>query len=115
MTLDQAVEQMGFMLNPLESTPLYAVLYVRYDRDTNWLGFIMMNSCGYWANVFRNLGGDMRKLNAPFVYPRDTLVPVLRNSRKWRVMTPSELVAFSNRYKTAKALREAWNDASKRD
>ena len=115
MKLDQAVEQMGFMVNPLESTPLYAVLYVRYSRDTNWLIFVIVNRHGHWGSVYRNLGDDARKLNAPVSYPIGDLGSELLASRKWRVMTPSELIAFSNRYKTAKELREAWNDATKRD
>ena len=115
MKLDQAIEQMGFMASPLESTPLYAVLYVRYNRAMNWLNFVVTNSRGCWGNVYRFLGGDMSKLDASCMYPRGALDSELCTSRKWRVMTPSELIAFNNRYKTAKSLREAWNDAAKRD
>mgnify|MGYP007092157953 CR=1 FL=1 len=115
MKLDQAIEQIAFMANPLENTPLYAVLYVRYNRGTNWLLFVIMNSHGNWGSVYRNLGGDMTKLDASFMYPRFALDSELCASRKWRIMTPSELIAFSNRYKTAKSLRKAWNDTAKCD
>ena len=115
MKLDQAVERLKLMDSPVESVSVYAVLYCRYDRQYNWLLYAVVDRNRLCDELIRYLGGDHSYCICTPQYDICHLESAWRNSHLWRIMTLSELAAFSNRYKTAKSLREAWNDTAKRD
>ena len=115
MKLDQAIERLKLLDSPVESASVYAVLYCRYNRSGNGLVYTVVDHNKLFNELERTLGGDQSRCECRPYYHLSYLEATQRNSHKWRIMTLLELAAFSNRYQTAKALREAWNDAAKCD